>query len=250
MPVPLLHHVSVAATARSPSSGAIQLTTRSSLAQAARARAWAWAQHSRLVVGVLGSQRQRRYLGWCLHCRHGSILDLCRRHVVCVTSGGPNFSSHNRTSSCTHQTGANRVCYQGGATATRREHTRQRPGRGRSGARAAIGTCTCRAARSRSARTASNGHHTTCELQGHTARLRAPAHADPPQTAPARCASSGRCGGQPFGRARAAPCSPHARPTRTHPFLDDVLAAPAVERFDDAHTARGRRLGRAYCVCR
>lgn len=52
---------------------------------------------------VRGRESQEKDLGWCLHCRHGSILDLWRRHVVCVTSGGPNFSNHNRTSSCTHK---------------------------------------------------------------------------------------------------------------------------------------------------
>ena len=41
------------------------------------------------------------HLGWCLHCKYGSILDLCRRQVACVTPGGPCFSSQSRTSSCT-----------------------------------------------------------------------------------------------------------------------------------------------------
>ena len=55
----------------------------------------------RAFVCGRGRERGGKDLGWCLHCRHGSILDLWRRHVVCVTSGGPNFSNHIRTSSCT-----------------------------------------------------------------------------------------------------------------------------------------------------
>ena len=51
------------------------------------------------------------YLGWCLQRKQGSILDLCKRHVVSVTSGGPYFSNQSRTSSCgnTRQTDANTV---------------------------------------------------------------------------------------------------------------------------------------------
>jgi hypothetical protein len=66
--------------------------------------------HARLQEG---RARCEAYLGWRLHWRHGSILDLCRRQVVCVTAGGPYFSSQSRTSSCARNASEARVSCRG-----------------------------------------------------------------------------------------------------------------------------------------